>query len=47
VEPKVVDLGPLVSRTFPLAEAAEAFKVAATRQGLKVVVVPAPSGQPG
>lgn len=47
VERKVVDLGPLVSRTFPLAEAAEAFKVAATRQGLKVVVVPAPSGQPG
>ncbi len=36
----VVDLGSLVSETFPLAEAATAFEVAASRAGLKVVITP-------
>ena len=40
VERKVVDLEPLVSATFPLAEAARAFEVAAGREGLKTVVLP-------
>ena len=37
---KVVDLGRLVSHTFPLAEVERAFTVAAKREGLKTVVVP-------
>lgn len=40
VERKVVDLGPLASHTFPLADAARAFSVAETREGLKTVVLP-------
>lgn len=40
VERRVVDLGPLVSRSFPLAQAPEAFAVAARREGLKTVVLP-------
>jgi L-iditol 2-dehydrogenase len=38
VERKVVQLDRLVSQTYPLADAATAFSVAATRQGLKTLV---------
>ena len=42
VERKAVDLGLLVSHTFPLEEAGRAFSVAAKREGLKIVVTPSP-----
>ena len=35
-----VDLASLVTRTVPLAQTAEAFRAAARREGLKVVVRP-------
>lgn len=35
-----LDLPSLVSHTFPLADAAKAFSVAAAREGLKVIVTP-------
>ncbi|MHB1496468.1 MAG: zinc-dependent alcohol dehydrogenase [Acidimicrobiales bacterium] len=40
VERKAVDLGPLVSHTFPLEEVASAFAVATRREGLKTIVSP-------
>lgn len=40
VERGAVDVRSLVSHTFPLADAAEAFRVADARTGLKVVIVP-------
>lgn len=40
VERKVVELEQLVSHSFPLARAPEAFALAARRNGLKTVVVP-------
>ena len=43
VERKVVDLDQLVSATFPLADAAAAFRAAARREGLKTLVAPRPS----
>ena len=46
VERKAVDLGPLVSHTFPLEEVAHAFSVAAKREGLKTVVMPGRGEQP-
>jgi L-iditol 2-dehydrogenase len=38
VERRMVELGPLVSATFPLDHGPEALQVAARREGLKVVV---------
>lgn len=35
-----VDLSPLVTHRFPLAAAAEAFRLAAQRRGLKVMIEP-------
>lgn len=37
---RLVDLGSLVSHRFPLSEAAAAFRTAAAREGLKVMVEP-------
>jgi len=44
VESGRVDLRSVVSHRFPLAEAAQAFELAAARQGLKVIVEPQGSG---
>jgi L-iditol 2-dehydrogenase len=35
-----VDLAPLVTHRFPLTAAAEAFRMAVQRRGLKVVIEP-------
>lgn len=40
VQRHVIDLGPLVSHSFELGDAAAAFAVACARQGIKTVVVP-------
>ncbi|HEY0117839.1 MAG TPA: alcohol dehydrogenase, partial [Cellulomonas sp.] len=40
VERGDVDVEPLVTHTFPLELASEAFRTAVARNGLKVVVVP-------
>jgi L-iditol 2-dehydrogenase len=38
VHRKVIDVGPLVSHTFPVTDAAAAFRTAVSRQGLKTVI---------
>jgi L-iditol 2-dehydrogenase len=42
-----VDLGSLVTHRFPLTAAAEAFRLAAQRRGLKVIIEPDGRGDPG